>query len=487
MKNRTEAARSNLYAMTCHIIMAVILVAAYALETFAKGERALWYFAVVCVLGLVPVGIELFFYRKNNETSAIKHCIGYGFSLFYMFLLFTATSPLTFTYAILMIMVVAVFNDSAFALKVNMGAVLCNIIHIVLSITTGEFGYVNLATSEIQLALMLLMAGFSIVQANVLSKNNNHKLAQIKKQQEEAQQKYQTTMVVVEQMSADINEMTAKIAGLVETVDYTKNAMSEVSQGSTDIAEAVQNQLLQTQNIEHNLAEVDKAASTLVKEMNGTVEMIQAGRVNMDAMVEKVQNSVESGSQVAGQLETLDAKITEMNSIVEIINSIASKTALLALNASIEAARAGEAGRGFAVVADEISNMATQTKDATVHITSLIGNVSEAISGVVTVIREMITDINSEKEITLSTAQSFAKITASTEVMGGNVSKLSDILEVLIKANTDIIDSISTISGVSEEVCAHANQTLESEENNADKLEKISGLMKELDELTARL
>ncbi len=487
MKNRTEAARSNFYAMTCHIIMAVILVAAYALETFAKGQRELWYFAVVCILGLVPIGIEFFFFKKNEETPAVKHCIGYGFAVFYVFLLFTATSPLTFTYVVLMIMVISVFNDRAFSLKVNIGAVVCNIVHVILGITTGGFGYLDLASAEIQLALIVLMAGFSVVQANVLAKNNGNKLTQIKAQQEVAQQKYQTTMVTVEQMSADINEMAAKVAELVETVDYTKNAMSEVSQGSTDIAEAVQNQLLQTQNIEHSLAEVDKAASTLVKEMGSTAEVVQVGQVNMDSMVEKVQNSVESGSQVAGQLETLDAKITEMNSIVEIINSIASKTALLALNASIEAARAGEAGRGFAVVADEISNMATQTKDATVHITSLIGNVSEAITGVVTVIREMITDINAEKEITQSTAQSFAKITASTEIMSGNVTTLSDILETLIKANTDIIDSISTISGVSEEVCAHANQTLESEENNADKLEKISGLMTELDELTARL
>ena len=66
--------------------------------------------------------------------------------------------------------------------------------------------------------------------------------------------------------------------------------------------------------------------------------------------------------------------------------------------ASGRAARAGEAGRGFSVVATEISGMATQTKDATGNIAELIQNVSGAIGEVVTVIRQMIDGIGSQRE-----------------------------------------------------------------------------------------
>ncbi|NLM04531.1 MAG: hypothetical protein GX214_05875 [Clostridiales bacterium] len=75
-------------------------------------------------------------------------------------------------------------------------------------------------------------------------------------------------------------------------------------------------------------------------------------------------------------IAALAEKFTQVTDIVELINSIASQTNMLALNASIEAARAGEQGRGFAVVAEEIKKLATQTEESTGNITNLINSIS---------------------------------------------------------------------------------------------------------------
>ena len=315
MKQRSEMGRCNFFAMTCHTIIGFVLTAAYGIETFVKGERAAWYFLIVVLMGLGPVIMEQIAFKKNNDTTMVKHFLGYGYALFYIFLVFTATNPLTFTYAMPMILIISVYNDIVYSLKINIGCIIVNIAQIIIGASTHSLGYTNMAGAEIQIALVIMMAVFSVILSNVLSKNSKAKLDVISEQKEKDELKFNETLEIVSKMTSDINDMYEKVVAVLDTANYTKTAMSEVTKGTTDTSNAVSNQLLQTQQIQDNLTEVDTAAATLLSEMNVTKDEIEAGRVNMSDMVSKVNASVETGKEVAGQLETLDEKINEMNSI----------------------------------------------------------------------------------------------------------------------------------------------------------------------------
>ena len=217
--------------------------------------------------------------------------------------------------------------------------------------------------------------------------------------------------------------------------------------------------------------------------MHRTLETLETGSNDISVLVQKVENSVQNGSQVAQKLRTLEKDMEEMNSIVGIISEITTQTSLLALNASIEAARAGESGKGFSVVASEISKMATQTDDATVHITDLIRNVSASINEVVDVMYHMIDGITEERQSTMNTSESFRTIQNNTMSIRDHIEGLAKNISDLRDANRVITESTETISAISEEVSAHATETVLSEEKNMELLKDIEEKMNVLIQL----
>lgn len=485
-ENDYELAKANAVAMNCHCLVCSIMSVAYFVE-FLKGDRTLLYVLVTIILAMAPVAGEFISYKKMHDTKMIKHFVGIGYAILYTFVMFTTNNHFTFVYVIPMLIAITVYNDFKYSLPIEVGMVIVNVVQLVMFFQKGIYTKADMASVEIQFFVIVLICGIQLYTSMVTERLNQWKLAEIKAEHEKTEELLMRIMDTSDKMTQQIAESAQKTASLGESMQAMKESMEEVNSGSNDTAEAVQSQLNQTEEIQAMVEQVEKGTENIIDSMNQNKEAIAQGNANVGILVKQAEETVESGKKVTEELSQLDTYMSQMNSILDIINSITSQTSLLALNASIEAARAGDAGRGFAVVASEISQMAQQTKDSTVQISQLIENVSNAIQMVVEVSSSMISMIESQNETTEKTAESFTVIEKNSDNVYGQSNELAAYVTKLADANKKIVDSISTISAISEEVAAHASDTLSATESNNVIVEELAALSGQLETLAQEL
>ncbi|MBW6391387.1 methyl-accepting chemotaxis protein [Billgrantia antri] len=158
-------------------------------------------------------------------------------------------------------------------------------------------------------------------------------------------------------------------------IDVVTPASRSIARGNEDLSARTEQQAASLQETASSMEEM----TTTVQQ--NTDNARQASGLALDN-ASRVRDTGELMHGVVQTMERITAGAEKMKDIINVIDSIAFQTNILALNASVEAARAGEQGRGFAVVAGEVRNLAGRSAEAAKEIRSLIdGSASEIHEG----------------------------------------------------------------------------------------------------------
>lgn len=481
-ENISDRQRVNKAAMFCYTVIVAVLAVSYLIEVIKKS-RTVSYFIVFLILLLVPFIICKVLVAKDKESAQVRYVLAGGFLVFYLFVIFTTTSSIAYVYAIMIAVVLLCYNQNKLIIMYMLGVTLGNVAQIIYMGVTHQITSEGLPDMEIRIASLILFTLFLSLSTLTAEKTNSNRMAEIEKEKERVSDLMVQILRVSDQMKENIGTVSQKMEILNDTANKTRVSMEEVNQGTGDTVNSIQMQMEKTEEIHQAINQVSSSTNNISDNVEATRKEIQASKENIDELIHHVEVSNQSNKDVSNEIEKLNDYAGKMQSIIGLINGITSQTSLLALNASIEAARAGEAGRGFAVVASEISNLATQTSEATVNITELIDNLASELENMVNVIEDMLHNAQEQNEFANKTAHSFEEIAVKTDMVYHESDKLREMVTDLSKANEQVIRGIETISSATEEVTAHSSETLESTERNSS----IAGEVEEIVEILSNL
>ncbi len=183
----------------------------------------------------------------------------------------------------------------------------------------------------------------------------------------------------------------------------------------------------------------------------------------------------ETIAETEKRIKRLGERSQEISSVVEIINNVAERTHILALNASMQAAAAGDAGRGFAVVADEVQRLAESSRQSTSEIAALVSNIQSETAETMAAMNKAISQVVDGTAMAKKSGDQMEATVKTTE-------ELSGVIGEIAQSARKQSDTIDVVAGQAEQVTTTLAKTGEEMEQQGAVIEKLLAFARQLTE-----
>lgn len=251
-----------------------------------------------------------------------------------------------------------------------------------------------------------------------------------------------------------VNLAATKLATTIHAIDNSVELLNGTSQ--TTASSIMQ--------MDATLREVDENVRSTVAISEAALKDAEGGKLAVDEAVAGMHEIQRASAITSEVMETLSRRAGDIGSILSVIEEVAGRTNLLALNASIIAAKAGEYGNAFAVVADEIKKLANKTKESTREITTVIEGVQNETGRAVKAIEQTERSIADGVKRSRQSGESLDKIVSGIRQVADQVAMIARAASEQAQGISDIRRSMEQMTNMLEKIGKAAReQTLASD------------------------
>lgn len=245
---------------------------------------------------------------------------------------------------------------------------------------------------------------------------------------------------MVGRLQAGVSQLSTSAQSLSSVTDRAREGVTVQKQETDQMATAITQMAATVHEVAQN-AEQAAASAALADS-----RVVLGGQV-VRGTLQRIEQLVAAMSVTRQGIEQLSLDTRHIDSVLEVIKSVAQQTNLLALNAAIEAARAGEQGRGFAVVADEVRALAKRTQQSTEEIDGLLGVLRAGANRSVTdmhqsdaLVEQVVRDASQTQEALTGIASAVAVIHGMNQQIAAAAEQQNAVAEEINRSVTSIRD-----------------------------------------------
>ncbi len=193
----------------------------------------------------------------------------------------------------------------------------------------------------------------------------------------------QAFQVMIENLRKVNQEVVAGVTVLAGSVSEIMAGTNQLAVGATETASAITETTSTVEEVKQTAKLSSQKAKYVSEAAQQAAHVSETGRKAVEESIEGIEQIRAQMNLIADSIVQLSEQSQAIGEIIATVNDLSEQSNLLAVNASIEAARAGEQGKGFAVVAQEVKNLAEQSKQATIQVRAILGQIQKATTGAV--------------------------------------------------------------------------------------------------------
>lgn len=447
--------RVNKFAIIIITIIDAFMMFGYVSD-FRKGNISMGYMLMVEILVLTTMVIS--YVARVKWPTNFKHISLVGYMLVYALCVFGSHNDAVFTILFPIAVIYILYFNYALVLRMAIFFSAVNLLDVIYAVAILKHMH---SGAPLNSTTLLLQAATSIVFVIVLcgltrisNYNNEQKMRSIEAQKEKTDQLLREVLQVVDVVKKNTAEADEYMSVLDSNVESTASALNDISEGNTSNCASIEKQTTMTGQIQELIQQTKEMSDRMLELSEESAKAVQGGQQAAIQLHEQSDRTNDANEKVVQSVVSLIENAKKVADITDQIFNISSQTNLLALNASIESARAGEAGRGFAVVADEIRKLADETRKLTEAIQEIVNELETNADAAKNMVDNVMSVTNQERDLIGNAENHFNAIGTHMDGLTQIVQDIYEKIDTILTSNNAIVDSITQISAVSQEVSA---------------------------------